>query len=135
MMESLAESFAEGGVWMYPIALLGCAGLPAALALFAVGATSRKNLAWPFGLGLVIAGLLPAALGYVAYTLNWANVMEAVAHVSPEDRETILMGGKSECLTTVEAGLGASIFPLCFGLALLGIAVARRGLSQPTPTR
>lgn len=133
MIQSFAEAFAEGGVWMYPIALLGCGGLPVALALFAIGATSRKNLASPFALWLIAGGLLPAALGAVAYTLSWRNVLEAVAHVSPEDKELILMVGKGECLTTVEAGLAAAIFPLCFGLALLGIAVAKRGLAAPPP--
>lgn len=134
MSDSVAQFWMEGGWWMFPIALLGCALLPATLVAFILGLTSKKaSLVMPLAIGLLCVGLLPAALGEAGFLSALRTVDEAIVHVNPADAATIRAAGRSEALTTIIFGLWQSLVPSFGGAVLLGLALMRRASVRASP--
>lgn len=130
----IARYFEMGGFAMYPIALLGCMGLPATLAGIIVAIAVKK----PPRLALIIAtvlcalGLLTAALGLLGYLNGLWSMEEAIAHVNLEDKEVIRWAATSEARVALMFGLIAGLPPFVGGVALLGLGLSRRlGSDQP----
>ncbi len=133
MNESVASFWVEGGWWMYPIALLGCAMLPATLVAFVVGVTSKKaSLLMPLAIGLLCVGLLPAVLGEAGFLQGMSAVEKAIAFANPVDQATIRAAARGEALTTLILGLWMSLAPTFGGSVLLGLALMRRA-GAPSP--
>ncbi|MEW5742508.1 MAG: hypothetical protein AB1938_26560 [Myxococcota bacterium] len=121
----MVQMFQEGGWWMYPITLLGCALVPLSIVLVILGAASKQRNALMMSLILLVAGLTPAMLGAVAQMLSMRSAEEAIVHVNPADAATIRAAAMSESLTTVLFGLSSSVIPVFCGFVLLGIGLGR----------
>lgn len=121
----LAELFAEGGFWMYPIALLDCALVPLGIVLLSIGIASKQRNALVFAVGLIVGGLAPAMLGELANVLSMQNVEAAIVHVNPADAATIRAAGMAESMTTLLFGLSGSVIPVFCGFVLLGVGLGR----------
>lgn len=85
----MAEFFAEGGFWMYPIALLGL--VTVALGAVAAGA-KQKGLA----VGALGCAAVVMLLGVGGMMWGRMKVDEAIESVNPEDREMIREVGHQE---------------------------------------
>lgn len=135
MTQSVAEFWVEGGWWMYPIALMGCALLPATLVAFVVAVTSKKaSLVMPLAIGLLCVGLLPAVLGEAGFLQGMGAVEKAITFANPEDQATIRAAARAEALTTIILGLWMSLVPTFGGAVLLGLALMRRASATSTET-
>lgn len=121
----LAELFAEGGFWMYPIALLNCALVPLGIVLLTIGVASKQRNALVFAVALIAGGLAPAMLGELANVLSMRNVEAAIAFASPADQATIRAAGLAESMTTLLFGLSGSVIPVFCGFVLLGVGLGR----------
>jgi hypothetical protein len=122
----MAESFAEGGWAMYPLTFLLCVLPLAALVLLVVGIVSKKNLALPLGVGLLVAAFVPPAIGLAAMALGRSTAEEAIAMASPEDQATIRMAAEGELLVLSTTGTSAALCPGFIGCVLIGLGLARR---------
>lgn len=123
---NLAQGFAEGGWAMYPLTFLLCVLPLVALVLLMVGLVSKKNLALPLGVGLLIAAFVPPAVGLAAMALGRASAEEAIALASPEDQATIRMAAEGELLVLSTTGTSAALCPGFIGCVLIGLGLARR---------
>lgn len=127
MSEDFAQFWMEGGVWMYPIALIGCALVPATLGGWVIGLTAKKaTTALPVAVALLAIGLAPAMLGELGYLMGIRAAEMAVVFASPADQATIMAGARGEALATLILGLWLSLIPACGGASLLGVALMRR---------
>jgi hypothetical protein len=126
LVGQLAESFSEGGWPMYPLTFLLCALPVVALVLLAVGIFSKKNLALPLGVGLLVAAFLPPALSLVTSALGRAEAEKAIAMAAPEDQEMIRRASESELLVQSTTGTSGALCPGFFGCVLIGVGLARR---------
>ncbi len=124
-MARLAESFNEGGSWMYPITLLGGLLPLLALGFLVVGFVSKSNRALPLSIVLLVLAVLPPALGAMGARFARADAAEAIAMASPEDQEVIRIGTESELLNLTLWGLWAALLPGVAGCALLGVGLSR----------
>lgn len=129
----LAQNFAEGGWAMYPLTFLLCALPLVALVLLVVGIVSKRNLALPLGVGLLVASFLPPALGLAAQAFERARVDEVIDLASPEDRDTLRMGSEGELLVLSSTGTSAALCPGFISFVLLGLGLARLGRFKATP--
>lgn len=113
----MAEFFAEGGFWMYPISLLGIVAV--ALGAVALGA-KQKNLA--------VAALACAAvvmlMGVGGMMWGRSQVDRALVMVNPEDAEKIREQGYLEANRPLQ--LGGPLAVLSTLLALSGFVMTRR---------
>jgi hypothetical protein len=126
-----AEAFTEGGIWMYPITLLGCLFFALALVFVVVSLVSKTNRALPLSIALLVLAVLPAGLGALAAQFSRAAAEEAIAHVDPLDQATIRAAAESESLNTEVAGLGAALVPAFIGCLLLGLGLSRLDRFKP----
>ena len=117
----MAEFFAEGGFWMYPIALLGLVGV----VLGAVGLGTRSR---SVALGGLTCAALVTVLGVAGMMSGRTQVDQALATVSPEDAELIRTVGYKEASRPLQLGGG-------FGMlgALLGVAAFTLGARERAP--
>ncbi len=113
----MAEFFAEGGFWMYPISLLGI--IAVALGAVALGA-KQKNLA--------VAALACAAvvmlMGVGGMMWGRTQVDRALMVVSPEDAEQIREQGYLESNRPLQ--LAGPLAVLSTLLGLTGFVLTRR---------
>jgi hypothetical protein len=126
-MHELARLWSEGGIWMYPIAMLLVVSLPATLvmAIFALVAKRGSRVTVILSTVLCALGLLILIVGFVGWQASLRSMEQAVAMVNPDDREIILAAGTSEARTIIVfAGL-ACVPSLIGGVALLGLGLAR----------
>lgn len=130
----LAESFNEGGWWMYPITLLGCLLPLLALGFVIAGVVSKSNRALPLSLALLVLSVLPPALGALGKRFEHAKADEAIAMASPEDQEVIRIGTEAELLSLTLWGLWAALVPGVAGCALLGLGLSRLPRFAPAPS-
>jgi hypothetical protein len=122
----MAEAFAEGGWAMYPLTFLMCLLPLVALVLLVVGIVSKKNVALPLGVGLLVAAFVPPALGIAAMALSRATAEEAIAMADPQDQATIRMAAEGELLVLSSTGTSAALCPGFIGCVLIGLGLARR---------
>lgn len=127
----LYEQFLDGGVFMYPIDLLGCLLLPLSLVALIVGITSKTNRALPLAVALGLAALLPGAIGAVGAKQARTETEAAVRDANPLDRETIAMGSAGIPQILEAWGFAASVLPLFLGCALLGVGLGRLERFRP----
>jgi len=114
----MAQFFAEGGFWMYPIALLGLM----AVGLGAVGlATPSKSAA----VGALACAAIVTLLGVGGMMWGRMKVDEALAMVNPEDAEAIRVQGYKESMRPLQLAAGFVALGAVLGLA--GFARASRG--------
>lgn len=123
----LAEAWAEGGFFMYVVLLVGggVAMTSAALMFFGVQRGS------PAVLAAAPLGALITAVGAVGFFNGISSAAQAVAHVNPADRATIMAAGTGEALTTSAFGLAGTaglLASLSLG-CLFGVA-AQNGLAR-----
>lgn len=124
-MNSLADSFVEGGVFMYPIALLGCLLPLASIGAAVVAIVSKTNRGVVLGAALLVSAILPAGLGVLAQQLSMSQAEQAIVHAHPADQATIRAAAMSESMTTTLWGYGSAVFPTFVGFALLGLGLSR----------
>ncbi len=134
-MYDLAQMWAEGGTFMYPIALLALLSLPAAPLVVILAVVGRRGSRVPLILSTVLCalGLLILATGFLGWQMALRNVEEAVAHVNPDDREIILAAGRSEARVLIMFGAAACLPSLLTGVALLGLGLSRLPRYTPPP--
>lgn len=132
--ESIASSFAEGGVWMYPVALLGCVLVLASLICVILGVISTTNQALPLAIVLLVLAVLPPGISAIGVRLGRANVETIMATVNEDDRATIRAACEAELLNLTLAGLSASLIPSVLGCVLLGLGLSRLHRFRTSPT-
>jgi hypothetical protein len=120
------QDFVEGGMAMYPIALLGCLGLGGGLIAFVLGLTVARARTALLAIGLMALGCLAPMVGGLGFVMGTRAMEQALAHVNPEDADLIRMVGTAEAMTNLQYGLAAGLAPFCLGLALLGLGLSRR---------
>lgn len=131
--EQLAESFTEGGAWMYPIAALGCLLPLLALGFLVAGAMSRTNRALPLGLALLVLCVLPPALGVMGARSARIQVEAVINDVDEADRATIRAGAESELMSLNLWGLSSALIPSLLGCVLLGMGLGGLERFRPRP--
>jgi hypothetical protein len=131
--EDLAQLFLEGGWGMYPLAFLACALPLMGLAFLVVALLSKRNLALPLGVALLVAAVLPPALGSGARAQGRAAMEEALLLANPDDRDTIRMAGEAELMVLTIAGFGAALLPGFLSFLLLGLGLGRGSRFAPVP--
>lgn len=123
----LAQAWAEGGVFMYVVMLVGglVAMTSAALMFFGVQRGSPAVLACA-----PLAALL-TAVGAVGFFTSVSGSAEAVAFAHPADRATIMAGATAESLTTSAFGMaGTAGLLMSLALGCLFGVVAQTGLAR-----
>jgi hypothetical protein len=123
---SLTENFQEGGAAMLPLSALGCLLPLAALVLLVVGIASKKNRALRLGVGLLLAALLPPAIGLAAAALGRSQAEDAIAAADPEDAVMIRMAAEGDALMLNATAASGALCPGFVGCVLIGIGLARR---------
>lgn len=124
-LQSLAQSFVEGGIWMYPIAALACLLPLLAMVFLVMGATATTNRALPLSVALLVLSVLPPSLGTLGARFARAEVEQILNSVDPADRATIQAGAESELMNLTLWGFGAALIPGLLGCILLGIGLSR----------
>ncbi len=123
--ERMAQSFIEGGMWMYPLAALGCL-LPLLALLFTVLAvTSSTRRVLPLSFALLVMAFLPATIGAMGGQAARRATEQALVNVNPADVATIRAGAESEALNLQIWGFGAALIPGVMGCLLLGLGLSR----------
>lgn len=123
----LANAWAEGGVFMYVVLLVGglVAMTSAALMFFGVQRGS------PAVLACAPLGALVTAVGAVGFFNGISGAADAVVHASPADRATIMAAATAESLTTSAFGMAGTAGLLAsLALGCLFGVVAQTGLAR-----
>lgn len=121
--------FAEGGPWMWGIALTDALlGSLLAMALLLAG-ISRLSPAvvWPARIAtglLLLATVLPALEGIVGWRLGLAMMEQALEHASPEHVAPMREVGEQIAAYPLWFGLGSSAVLMAFGLVDVVVAFA-----------
>ncbi len=114
----MARFFAEGGFWMYPIALLGLG----AVVLGAVGLAAKSKGA---ALGAMVCAALVTLLGVAGMMWGRMHTDRALAMVAPDFAEQIREQGYREANRPVQLAGGFVVLGALLGLA--GFTRATRG--------
>jgi hypothetical protein len=127
LFEKLARAWQEGGWAMYAVLLVS--GLAAVgCAAFAFFGVQRGSIAI---LACAPVSALITAVGAIGFFSGMRNALEAVAHVHPADKATILAAGTSEALTASAFGMAGTaglVGSLALG-CLFGV-VAQTGVAR-----
>lgn len=118
--EGLARAWNEGGWPMYA-ALTASMFLAFFSALFVFFAARRSAA---LAIGIPFFAVIPAAIGGAGTNWGLQGAMEAVAHVAPADRTTILCAALKEALWTTTFGASLSA-GACIALALSLLIASR----------
>ncbi|HEY3449066.1 MAG TPA: hypothetical protein VGK67_22075 [Myxococcales bacterium] len=129
----LARFFEMGGWMMYPLVLLLALCLPASVGLPIAGyAIGKPKLAFLFAMILAVLGVAAAGLGALGQAMGMRMVEQAVVHVNPVDRDTILMVGSGEARVCLAFGLVVAMLPLAAACVALGRAFGQKLSSAAT---
>lgn len=123
--ETFAETFAEGGWAMYPLTFLACLLPVLGFAFLAVSLFSKRNLALPLGIGLLVASVLPPAIAVAAVAMGRSKIDEVLPLVQQHERDTVRLGSEGELMVLSQTGYGAALCPGFLGFVLLGLGLGR----------
>lgn len=122
---SLADFWNEGGLWMFPVLLVGLVAVVSAA--FSVAARNHG-----LALAALLSSQLPLGLGAAGWAWNRRVVDQALAMVNPEDLATLMAAGYAEALRPLQ--LGGALWALSTPLALVALVLSRRrGPADPAP--
>ena len=123
----LAEAWAEGGVFMFVVVLVGGLVAMASAALMFFGVQRGS----PAVLACAPLGALVTAVGAVGFFNGISGAAAAVVHASPADRATIMAGATGEAITTSAFGMAGTAGLLAsLALGCLFGVVAQTGLAR-----
>ncbi len=131
VFEQLAQSFTDGGWFMYPITALGCLLPLLAIAFVVAAAISKTNRALPLAIALLVLSVLPPALGSMGARSARVQVEAALVNVNDADRDTIRAAAESEMMNLTIWGLSSALIPSLVGCVLLGMGLGRLERFRP----
>ena len=117
MKRAMAEFFHEGGILMYPIALLGLA----ALALGAVAAGAKQK---GVAVGALVCATTVMLLSVAGMMMGRMQVKAALEVVNPADREQIMQVGYAEANRPLQLGVPMGVLGAMLGL--VGFTLANK---------
>jgi hypothetical protein len=129
-METISQSFAVGGIWMWVILILGIISyLTSIVALAFLAVSTRKRLRltliW-LGAVLLAFGISIFVIGAVAYGVGMSQVEHALAFVEASLVDTAREQGTREAMLPLNFSLIIGGFP-----TLVGIVSLIRGVKTP----
>jgi len=129
-METILQSFAAGGVWMWVILILGIISyLTSVVALAFLAVSTRKRLRLALiclGVVLLVFGISIFVIGVVAYGVGMSQVEHALAFVEASLVERAREQGTREAMLPLNFSLIIGGFP-----TLVGLVSLIRGLKTP----
>lgn len=129
-METIAEAFKVGGIWMSFILASGVLGNGIALIGVPLSFSAKKRaLFLIFGFLSLMAGIGILGLGFLGYTLGMIELKEAMPHVIPEHSADLQALGERYASYPLTFGAVASVLPLVAGVLMLW-----RGLKRTEQT-
>ena len=122
----LNQQWQAGGFGMFPILMLLLAAGPAALVTLGLGVAPKlAKVAVVVSTVTVALGLLAAGFGVIGYLDGVRGTERAVAHVSPEDRQSILSAGEAESSIALRFGLLVGFPTMAVGAAVFAVGLQR----------
>ena len=112
-MASIVQSFREGGPGMLGVLFGDCAcggvWIPVLVLAMVLRRGSGRRMIQFFAGGCLLAALIPAAVGTLAWWTNHRKVEQAVAFADPEQRELLREVGNAEARLPLEFGGPSSV--------------------------
>ncbi len=126
-METIAEAFEVGGVWMSFILASGILSNSIALIGIPLSFYAKKRpIFLIFGFLSLMAGIGILGLGFLGYTLEMIELKEAMPMVAPEHAADLQALGERYASYPLTFGAVASVLPLAAGVLMLWRGLRRQ---------